>query len=46
LSIFGTPGVMVELIGNHRLPALVYVNVPHSLFARLYCPHNTVSALL
>ena len=27
LSIFATPGMIVELIGNHRLPALVDVIV-------------------
>ncbi|MBB3954266.1 hypothetical protein GGR38_001193 [Novosphingobium sediminicola] len=26
--------MVVELIGNHRLPALIDVNVAHGLFAR------------
>ena len=34
-SIFLPPGVMVEFVGNHRLPAFVDVNVPDGLLARL-----------
>ena len=35
LSIFPAPGMMVELIGNDGLPALIYMHMPHRLFARL-----------
>src|SRR5690606_21647157 len=34
-SIFPSPTVVVELIGNDSLPALIDVNMPHVLLSRL-----------